>query len=271
MSILAEGIKKITSNQPGETVAIVVGTHGNEVAGIRAMNDLEREGLKIQRGTLYIIRGNPRAIAKGVRYVKENLNRCFIKRSRSRRSYEFKRAQDLKGVLSRCNIVLDVHATSIRDSKPFIVAENNSACITGCLPIQIVCRGFDAIEPGGIDYFMNKNGKVGICIESGYLDSRAAYQVAKKSIKKFLSIVGMRSGSNRHVRQLIIHSYFLYRSRTNRFSLARSFRNFEKVHRGQLIGHDGNLPIRAQKASYIIFAHNRNAIGEECFILAKKD
>lgn len=270
MKKLPQGVRRIIGNKSGKTAAIIVGTHGNEVAGLRAMKALERKGIKIDRGVLYIIRGNPRAIAKNVRYVDENLNRSFIKGRRTGSGCEFKRAQKLKPILQRCDIVLDIHTTSIKDSRPFIIAEANSEHITKLLPAKIVCRGFDRVEPGGIDYFMNSIGKIGICFESGYLNSPSAKKTTLQSISIFLKAVGMLVGSVKLRKQLMLRVYYLHRTRTDRFKLVRQFRNFEQMHRNQVIGYDGTRAIRAPRRSHIIFAHNRDRIGEEAFLLAEK-
>jgi len=72
---LPEAVVKITSAHPGPTVAIISGTHGDELAGQRAVASLQKRLQQIQKGTLYLITGNPRAVTKKVRQTEQNLNR----------------------------------------------------------------------------------------------------------------------------------------------------------------------------------------------------
>lgn len=267
---LPAGVFKFTGARPGPTIGVVVGVHGNERAGIRAMDEILRRKLHVLRGVVYILYGNPRAIQRQVRFTDENLNRCFQMRTKRRASYEYKRAQELKPILRACDVVLDVHSTGIKNSKAFIIAEKNSAGITRYLPVPIICSGFDRIEPGGVDYYMNKRGKIGMCIETGYLDSRQSYRIAWKGIMDFLKVMGTLSGKVARVRQQSMCAYFLYRSKTTKFTLAHPFGNFDIVKAQEPIGYDGDELIVADKKSHIIFAHNRNKKGDECFILAEK-
>ena len=76
---MTKDIITITGAEPGPTVAIFAGVHGNERAGVYALEALIPR-LTITRGTLYLVFANPAAIEANVRMVNKNLNRCFLRR-----------------------------------------------------------------------------------------------------------------------------------------------------------------------------------------------
>jgi aspartoacylase len=60
-------------------VAIVGGTHGNELTGVALVKKFERFPELIRRESLEVLAllANPRAIAENRRYIDRDLNRCF--------------------------------------------------------------------------------------------------------------------------------------------------------------------------------------------------
>ena len=65
--------------------------------------------------------------------------------------------------------------------------------------------------------------------------------------------------------------YELYMTKSENFTLAMSFADFEQIEKGQLIGVDGGQEIRAYKDSVIVFARNRKQINDEAFLLGEKN
>ncbi len=271
---LPEAVVKITSAHPGPTVAIISGTHGDELAGQRAVASLQKRLQQIQKGTLYLITGNPRAVTKKVRQTEQNLNRCFIDNAATRswrKTYEYQRARELKKILDRCDAVLDLHATSIPDSQPFIIAEPKEEPLTRYFPIKTVCSNFNKVEPGGIDYYLNQKGKIGIAIECGYLDAPSSTKIGQKCIQVFLEKMSLwpAKTKTRPTKQKKMQVYKLYCNQHDTFKLSKPFNNFEYIPKKTIIGHDGPGQVVSEQDSYIIFAHDRNKKGEECFLLAR--
>ncbi len=64
--------------------------------------------------------------------------------------------------------------------------------------------------------------------------------------------------------------YELYATETNNFKLSKQFDDFEEVADGQVIGIDGDKKVQLKKASVILFARNREKIGEDAFLLGEK-
>jgi predicted deacylase len=141
--------------------------------------------------------------------------------------------------------------------------------MVGTLPVDLVVSGFDKIEPGGTDYYMNRVGKIGICVECGYLDDPSSTEIAKQSILAFLKARGHTSGTPITSPQSYIRMSELYLTKTENFALEKPFEDFEEIAAGQLIGMDGGEDVRALKDCVILFARNMSKAGEEAFLLGE--
>jgi len=270
---MLDDIIQLNGKEDGPTSVIFAGIHGNEKCGIDAIMKV-LPNLKIARGRVFFIYGNPQAININRRFVGADLNRMFqnskMLSKSDRGSYEYKRAQFLKKYLDKAEVLLDLHASSIVKSKPFIICEKNAKEIIKYLPIDAVVSGFDKIGPGGTDYYMNKIGKIGVCVECGYLTGSKSTKIAEKSIFAFLKSVGhIKNNIIPYQKKHYIKIYKRYLSKTDKFVLAKPYKNFEIVKRGQLIGTDDKEKIKAKKNSLILFAHNLKKMGEEAFILGE--
>lgn len=264
---------ELKGSNPGQTSIILVGVHGNEICGVEAMDQI-LPNLKIETGKVLIAYANPKAIEQKVRFTETNLNRMFLPESEiseeDKNSYEYSRAQYLKRFLSQADALLDVHASSNTKSIPFIICERNSKKITDSLPIETVVYGFDAVEPGGTDYYMNSIGKIGVCVECGNMEDPKSTENAIESIYTFLKIQGHISGETpTPVEQKLIQMYYLHKAKTDNFTLAKPFDDFESLTAEQFIAHDGDEEIKTDRESIIIFAKNSTEIGREVFLLGE--
>lgn len=261
---------------PGGTSLLLVGTHGDERCGIEAIEHLLPK-LNIQKGTVLIEYGNPRAIEQNIRYTEANLNRMFKPdsqlTSQEKESYEYARAQYLKALMHEAEVLLDIHASFTPESKPFLICEPNAFEIAAQLPFDTVVSGFDMVEPGGTDYYMNSNGKIGLTAECGYLGNISTTDYAIETILRFLEARDHISSVEKDVAislQEHINMHALYLTKTEAFKLGRPFADFEHISKGTLIGIDGEVPITAQEDSIILFARDRERVGEEAFLLGTK-
>jgi succinylglutamate desuccinylase len=229
--------------------------------------------LKIKRGRVLIGYGNPKAIEQSVRFVEADLNRMFKPDSLisedEKKSYEFERAQFIKKYLDQADVLLDVHASSSPKSKSFLICETNAGNIARYLPFNLAVSGFDEFEPGGTDYYMNSIGKVGICVECGYLKNLKSEQIAEKSILAFLAAQGHIEKDLKVYKKSFIRIYDLYKTKTDNFSLIKEFKDFERVFKNQIIGLDGGDEVIVTRNGVILFARNRNNIGTEAFLLGE--
>lgn len=257
---------------PGKTSLILAGIHGNEKCGIEAFKQII-PALSIQNGEVFFVFGNPKAIERNVRFIDENLNRLFKKEtlSENNQTYERTLVSKLMEYMKQSDALLDVHASNTPDSKPFIIAENNAKDITKNLPIKITVSGFDELEPGGTDGFMNSLGKIGICVECGYTQDFQSTEVAIETIYAFLESMGHIDTEQKTTKeQVSYHMENLYHTKTNNFRLTKTFSDFEFLKKGTLIGTDGTENVFATKDGYILFARNRDMENAEAFLFGIK-
>ncbi|MEI6479932.1 MAG: succinylglutamate desuccinylase/aspartoacylase family protein [bacterium] len=267
-----ENVIELVGREPGPTSMILVGVHGNEKCGVEALNKILSK-LEIQKGKAFFAYGNPQSIDQNVRYTEANLNRMFksdeLLSEKEKESYEYSRAQFLKKYLDQADVLLDIHASYTPASQRFIICEPNSKEIVKYLPFSLIVSGFDQVEPGGTDYYMNSIGKIGICVECGYLGDQKSTEIAEESIYTFLRAREHVSGERQIYTQNYIQMYSIYITKNN-FKLTKEFSDFEEINLGQVIGTDGKEEVRAQKDSIILFARNVETGGEEAFLLGEK-
>lgn len=265
-------ISQQKGDQKGPTSIILAGIHGDEMCGVEALKKVLPK-LKIERGVVLFGYGNPRAITANKRYTETNLNRLFDDNSvsaKEKESYEYGRAQFLKKYLNQADILLDIHASSIPKSRVFAICETNAAEVVKFLPVDLVVSGFDKIEPGGTDYYMNSMGKIGICLECGYTKDPQSVKVAEEGILAFLKASGHITNNLVPKKQSYVRMYQKYFAKTDNFALSKQFNNFEIVEKNQIIGVDGREEIKAPKRSLILFAHNGTKAGDEVFLLGEE-
>jgi succinylglutamate desuccinylase len=267
---MENGIVEIIGETEGNTSIILAGVHGNEVSGIKAFEQIIPT-ITIARGRVIFALGNLKAIKQNVRFTEANLNRLFKDNPSDveKESYEYRRAQELKNYLDQSGALLDIHASNTPNSKPFIICENNADQIVQYLPTETIVHGFDQLEPGGTDYYMNKKGKIGIALECGYINDPKSVDVAVKNIVSFLSAAGHTDDAAKKSNHSYIQMERIYLSKTNKFILERPFDDFEIINKEQKIGLDGKEQIIAEEESVILFARNRDKIGEECFLMGR--
>jgi succinylglutamate desuccinylase len=103
-------------------VAIVGGTHGNELTGIYLVKKFERFPALLDRPSLECttLLANPPAIAANRRYIDRDLNRCFADADLANpdlTSYEAQRAQEIAAKFgpktdSRIDFIIDLHSST---------------------------------------------------------------------------------------------------------------------------------------------------------------
>jgi len=116
-------------------VAIVGGTHGNELTGIYLVKKFDRAPELIGRSTFETIAllANPKACDIGTRYIDIDLNRCFRKQDLENphlSSYEAQRAKEIYGILNSKNthlpnVIIDLHSTTSNMGLTFILASHH--------------------------------------------------------------------------------------------------------------------------------------------------
>ena len=264
-------IEKIGKN-PGKNIVVLAGVHGNESFGCNVLDNLIPK-LKIDSGKVVFIYANLEAIKQNKRYIDYNLNRCFLKPqpSKIKNALEGKTSREIIPYLKKADLMLDIHASTIKNSVAFIICEPHSFSLAKYLPFDIICSNFDKFEPGGTDYYMNLQGKIGICIECGYAKDPKSKERGEKALINFLRKVGsIKEKPMLNKNQKFYQLIDLYKNKNGPFKKSRYFADFEKLKEKTVIGYDEKKPIYANKGDVILFVHSFENIGGECFLIARE-
>lgn len=132
------------SNQLLKKVAIVGGTHGNELTGVYLIEKFKNDLSLIERDSFETITllGNPKALQAGRRYIDTDLNRCFKLQDLQNNQlthYEQIRAKQIEQYLKyqeAVDVIIDLHTTTsdmgmtliLNDSHPFLLQLSAYLC-----------------------------------------------------------------------------------------------------------------------------------------------
>jgi succinylglutamate desuccinylase len=98
-------------------VAIVGGTHGNELTGVYLVDKFDRSPELLQRDSFECITliANPQAVTENRRYIDRDLNRSFDNEDLANlelTSYEEKRAKEIATKLDDIDLIIDLHSST---------------------------------------------------------------------------------------------------------------------------------------------------------------
>ena len=260
-------ILKIKSGKPGPTIALFAGVHGDETAGIWALQNIAPT-LNLKKGVVYIVFANPPAIEKSVRMIAKNLNRCFVAGNEGA-TYEDRRARQLMSILDQCDALLDLHMF-YEPGEPFAICEQPSLEVASYLPLKIVSTGWTQAEPGATDGYMYNKGKQALCVECGGIpEAKERVALAEEIVWRFLQyyqIVEAKYQPKTYKQKLATVKAAQHKT-SEAFMLLSGFKDFQNLTPGQVIATDGPKEFRAGENECIIFPHYRARVGEEAYLI----
>ncbi len=113
-------------------VALVGGTHGNEMTGVYLIKKFQKNPQLIARNSfdIFTLLGNPRAIEIRQRYVETDLNRCFSQQSLADLNsilYEQKLAQEIANKIkeNQTDLIIDLHSTTSQMGLTIIISDGH--------------------------------------------------------------------------------------------------------------------------------------------------
>ena len=168
-------------------VAIVGGIHGDEPCGPAAVEALLAADLTIERPVKLIV-ANERAIARGVRFVDEDLNRAFPG-DPDADTHEGRLAHELLAEIRGCDI-LSLHSTQSY-AAPFALVEELDGYARSVCPYLSVEAVVETANYSGGRLISYPNV---IELECGLQRSAAATENAERLSREFLVAVGAVSG-----------------------------------------------------------------------------
>ncbi len=287
----------------GPTVVCFGGIHGNEPAGVLALESVfekmaNREYPEAQ-GTFIGIRGNLQALTRKRRFLKYDLNRLW---GRDRleeiygmqpedRTAEEKELCELRRLLtwilrkeSPPFYFIDFHTTS-SETLPFITI--NDAVInrkfSSLFPVPVIL-GIEEYLEGPLLSHLNEFGYVCLGFESGQHEDPQAVTNAEDFLWNTLHFAGILSDKDLPEARVHLirlresakgdHRFYeiFYRhalEKVETFRMASGFRSFQPLTKGTLLAHDKGNPIYLKKKG-ILFMPLYQKQGEEGFFLIRK-
>ena len=276
-------IGHIKGEELGPTLIFTGGVHGNEPSGVfalqKVMESLQTNNIPI-KGSIYAISGNLKALEKGERYLKEDLNRLWTS----------KRMIDLNDGVNFNNedqieqneisiiineIVLkeqgpfyfmDLHTTS-GETIPFLTVNDSllNRKFTLQYPVPLIL-GIEEFLDGPLLSYINELGYVAFGFEGGQHDDLSSIEnheafiylslVFSESIKKesinflhYYEVLAKTSIDSRGIFEIFYHYKI---KKDENFKMNPGFLNFQRIKKGQKLAVSNNNQILAYKKGRIL-------------------
>ncbi len=269
---------------PGPLLICIGGMHGNEPAGLQAIEEVFRllhiEHLHnpgfIFRGAIVGLRGNLEAIRQQKRFIHRDLNRMLLQEEIDRigslpeenlvvedkECLELIRQVEMEKMRYNpsLTLILDLHTTTA-DGGLFTIAGDDPMSRTLAKGLHTpVILGFEEELKGTTLHYFNRPAEHTHCIvfEAGqHQDPGSVHRTAAAIVNcmRAVGAVDSKDVDHRHDGLLILLSEGLpkvtrlvyhYRLRPDEtFTMQNGFRNFQPVQRGQILAHNESGPVTA--------------------------
>ena len=282
------------------SVIIIGGIHGNEKAGIYALDKVIQkiayQGVKF-RGNFYAISGNLNALQKNIRFDTEDLNRMwtddhldYINTSKNGFSADEKEQiaiyEIIKNILSKDKgpfYFIDLHTTSA-NTTPFITISDslNNRRYTNHFDVPIVL-GIEEYLDGPLLTYINEYGHIALGFEGGQHDDDASVinceafiwlaLVASGCVKKD-QIAGYKGykkvlSENGFDREFYEIDYrYLIKGHEN-FIMNKGFNNFDRIHKDELLAFSNACEVKATMNGLIFMPLYQKKGDDGFFIITK--
>jgi predicted deacylase len=254
------------SGRPGPHVLVNALTHGNEVCGLYAVDQLMRWRVRPPRGRLTLSFANVAAFARfsrerpaDARWVDEDFNRVWSadKLDGPRDSTELRRARALRPIVASADLLLDLHSMHL-PAPPVMIAgphpKGRALAAQVGVPAFVISDSGHASGARMRDYgAFNDPGspKNALLVECGQHGERSAAEVALGTALAFLRAAGIMDAAffEAHppppaVPQRFIQVTHAVTIKTHRFRFAAAYTGMETIAcAGTVIGHDGDAPV----------------------------
>ncbi|MHC4781283.1 MAG: succinylglutamate desuccinylase/aspartoacylase family protein [Planctomycetota bacterium] len=287
---------------PGPLLLCLAGIHGNEPAGIvalqRVFRKIEVERMSI-RGEMVGLAGNLQALAAGKRYLERDLNRVWtaerIERllaedAQGNEAAEDREQRELLAALHRTLeysrgevVVLDLHTAS-SETVPFLILADtlHNRNWARRFPCPIVLGLEEQLE-GTLGDYLTRIGHLSVALEGGRHADPTSVNNLEAAVWIAIASAGLLSPSripryDDHKRLLQragrgIPRYLEIRARhevqpNDGFAMRAGFRNFDSVREGDELATDQGGSVRA-RANARIFLPKYQGLGTDGFFLAR--
>ncbi len=279
---------------PGPLVIGIGGMHGNEPAGVFALQQI-LHSLHTRRpsfrGELLALTGNRAALARGCRYIDEDFNRLWVAERLqdaagepcAETTSEEQEQRELLAVVETAltqrqgpAVFLDLHTTSA-EGQPFVVIGDSLSNRRFAFGLQApVILGLEEQLEGTLLNYLSEQGHVVIGFEGGQHASPSAVENHIAAVWSVLTTAGCLQSQDAPEKMppeqpvcpvLEIRYHHLLQAGDD-FVMEPGFTNFQPVRRGQLLARDRHGQIRAQESGQILMPLYQGQ-GADGFFLVK--
>ena len=273
-------VTTVESGRPGPHVLVNALTHGNEICGAIALDELLRAGIRLAAGKLTLSFANVGAYRRfdaadptASRFIDEDFNRVWDTAvlDGPRKSAELARARELRRLVDTIDLLLDIHSMQ-HATAPLMLAGLTEKCLDLARRIgvpEIIVR--DAGHAAGRrmrDYggFGNpKSPKAALLVECGQHWEKRSADVAIETTWRFLAVSGvLPSDQAAHIlaprpkSQRVVTVTDAVTIASDRFEFAADYRGLEVISRaGTVIGRDGERDIRTPYDDCVLIMPSR--------------
>ena len=297
-------IGEINGKQPGPLIILMGSLHGNETAGIKAIEEvfrkIEDDKLPV-RGRLLGIRGNIQAFKEKKRYIHYDLNRAWtdeqIRRLRSNgKSLHFREDGEMLDLLdffdsilnhngNQEKIFVDLHTTSSENGNFIVVPEiYASHPVIRALRLPLILDLEKHIKGTLLSYLVKKD-MLAFAFEGGLIGSKIAVRLHVAGIWEILVTCGnIRSDDITEIRIAALLQTFAYElpyrlrvkyhywiTDEDEFRMKPGFVNFQRVSAGEVIASDRNREIVAPLDGLIFMPLYQRSGNDGFFIVEEVD
>ena len=261
----------------GPLVIGIGGMHGNEPAGVFALQDVLRSLHSRRlpfRGKLLALTGNRAALARGCRYIDEDFNRLWgserLEGEDGQRAEPTSEEQEQRELLTAIEtalaqrqgpaVFLDLHTTSAA-GQPFVVIGDSLLNRRFAFGLQApVILGLEEQLEGTLLNYLSEQGHVSIGFEGGQHASPSAVENHTAAIWSVLTTASClrpqdaseRTPPEQPVCPVLEIRYHHLLQANDDFVMEPGFTNFQSVRRGQLLARDRHGQICAPESGQIL-------------------
>ena len=293
-------IANIHGHKASPTIVIIAGIHGNEKAGIHALEKviqiIDNENIKFN-GNFYAISGNLNALEKNIRFDKVDLNRVWthdhianINTVQNGFNEDIKEQigiyNFIKNILSKDKgpfYFIDLHTTS-SDTIPFITISDslNNRKFSSNFTVPIVL-GIEEFLDGPLLTYINEFGHMALGFEGGQhndsksIDNCEAFIwltlvytgcIKKDQVKDYKLFKSRLLAYSK--RQEFYEIYYRYLISGNEdFKMNKGFKNFDPIAKDQLLAKSDSNQITSTMNGRILMPLYQKKGNEGFFIITK--
>ncbi|TVR64763.1 MAG: hypothetical protein EA422_05815 [Gemmatimonadales bacterium] len=275
---------------PGPTLVGLGGMHGNEPAGVRALEAVAAElsGDGLLRGRFVGLAGNLPALATGVRFVDRDLNRIWDVEGADDTA-EATQRDELRRELARIRAdsdgpihLVDIHTTS-GDGPPFTVLGDTLAnrAMALVIPVPMVLGLADAL-PGTLIDSQDAAGIASLAFEAGQHDDPISVEHGADALWLLLGWLAMIPRRDLRVRTprrrltratrgfpsavRLVHRHAL--ESTSEFRMRTGLRSFAAIKRGEVLAEEDGGVVRAPASGHILLPLYQSS-GDDGFFVGR--